>query len=312
MTDGFLCGWRVRSELHLPELTPWSGDDRSPDIAIRRGAVPDRLHDLVYDAHFLQIDRGGTCLLSIKNVASYLVKSPGNEVIFSPRPGASETEIRVFLLGSVVGFLCHQRALFPLHASCVAIGGKAAALCGPTGAGKSTAAVQLALRGHQLVADDICAIDAHATGGPRVLPAFPRLKLSSAALAAAKISHKGLEQDQLGKQNNYHYIPTDDFSITPLPLGGIFLLRTAQRDKPEENVQLLGSVEKIAALSTEVFRPQAGSALGRTQSLLMAQVAIAESTPIWRLVRRFDLSNMDRWLGQIEALTTEFTKSASR
>lgn len=304
MTDGFLCGWRVRSELHLPELAPWSGDDRPPDIAIRCGSVPDRLGELVQDGPFLQIDRRGTCLLTIKNVASYLVKSPGDEVIVSPWPRASEIEIRVFLLGSVLGFICHQRALFPLHASCVAIAGKAVALCGPIGAGKSTAAIQMTLRGHQLVADDVCVIDAHAAGGPRVLPAFPRLKLSCATLAASKIPYEGLEQDQLGKQNNYHYIPAADFSIAPLPLGGIFLLRTAERDVPEENVQLLRSVEKIAALSAEVFRPQAGSALGRTHSLLMAQVAIAETTPIWRLVRRFDLSNMDRWLGQIEALLT--------
>lgn len=304
MTDGFLCGWRVRSELHLPELAPWSGDDRPPDIAIRCGSVPDRLGELVQDGPFLQIDRHGTCLLTIQNVASYLVKSPGDEVIVSPRPGASEIEIRVFLLGSVLGFIYHQRALFPLHASCVAIAGKAVALCGPIGTGKSTAAIQMTLRGHQLVADDVCVIDAHAPGGPRVLPAFPRLKLSRATLAAAKIPHEGLEQDKLGKQNKYHYIAAADFSIAPLPLGGIFLLRTAEPDVPEENVQLSRSVEKIAALSAEVFRPQVGSALGRTHSLLMAEVAIAETTPIWRLVRRFDLSNMDRWLGQIEALLT--------
>ncbi|MFY9695329.1 MAG: hypothetical protein WA776_09005 [Xanthobacteraceae bacterium] len=176
MTDSFLCGWRVRSELHLPELAPWSGDDRTPDVVIRCGEVPDRLDDLVEDSPFLQIDRHGTCLLRLDNVAAYLVTGPG-EVIVAPRPGVGEAEIRVFLLSSVFGYLCHLRALFPLHASCVAINGKAAAFCGPSGAGKSTTAVQLALRGHRLLADDVCVIDAHAAGGPRVLPAFPRLKL---------------------------------------------------------------------------------------------------------------------------------------
>jgi hypothetical protein len=301
-TDGVLCGWRVRSDLHLPELVPWSGDDRPPDVVIRFGPVPNRLDDLVEDGRSLQIDRQGNCLLRIENVAAYLVKGGGDEVVISPEPGAAEGEIRVFLLGSVLGFLCHQRALFPLHASCVAIGGKAAALCGPTGAGKSTAAWQLALRDHRLVADDVCVIDAHAEEGPRVLPAFPRLKLSRDALAAFNVSRKGMELDRLGQQNNYHFISAKGFSAAPLPLGGIFLLRTARPATPEECVRLSRPVEKIAALGEEVFRRQTGSRLGRTRSLLAAQAAIADSTPIWRLSRRFDLSNMDRWLGTIEAL----------
>jgi hypothetical protein len=297
MTDGFLCGWRVRSELHLPELAPWFGDDRPSDVTIRIGPVTDRLDELVEDGPSLQIDRRGTCLLRIENVATYLVKGPGDEVI------AAAAEIRVFLLGSVLGFLCHQRALFPLHASCVAIGGKAALLCGPTGTGKSTAAVQLALRGHRFVADDVCVIDAQAAGGPRVLPAFPRLKLSQDTLSALDIPCERLEHDRLGQQNNYHYILAEAFPTTPVPLGGIFLLRTAGPGVPEECVQLSRLVEKIAALSEGVFRPQAGAALGRTHSLFVAQAAIAGSTPIWRLARRFDLSDMDRWLRQVEALS---------
>ncbi len=102
MTDSFLCGWRVRSELHLPELAPWSGDDRAPDVVIRFGEVPAGLDDLVEDQPFLQIDRRGRCLLRLDNVAAYLVTGPG-EVIVSPKPGVGDAEVRVFLLSSVFG-----------------------------------------------------------------------------------------------------------------------------------------------------------------------------------------------------------------
>jgi hypothetical protein len=302
MTDGFLCGWRVLSEPHLPELAPWAGHDRAPDIVIRYGRVPDRLDDLVDDGQFLQIDRRGTCLLRIESVAAYLVKGSGDEVIISPQPGAEEVEIRAFLLGSVLGFLCHQRGLFPLHASCVAVDGKAALFCGPRGAGKSTAAIQLIMRGHRLLADDVCAIDVHAAGAPLVLPAFPRLKLSQNTLSALNIPRDGLERDQLDQQNKYHYIPAEAFRAKPLPLGRIFLLRTAGPDMPDGCIQLERLVQKIAALGEEVFRPQTGAALGRTHSLLTAQALIAGSTPIWRITRRLDPLDMDRWLRQVEAL----------
>ena len=301
MTDSFLCGWRVRSELHLPELAPWSGDDRAPDVVIRFGDVPDRLDDLVEDGRFLQIDRHGTCLLRIENIATYLI-TPG-EIVVLPRPGAVDAEIRVFLLGSVFGFLCHQRGLFPLHASCVAIGGKAVALCGHSGAGKSTTALCLTLRGHRLIADDVCVIDVNnGAAVPRVLPAFPRLKLWEDTLAALGIDRHGLEWDRLGEQEKYHYLHSETFPTSPIPLGGVFLLHKAEPGAAEKTVRVSRPAEMIAALSDEVFRARAGNLLGRTQSLLAAQAAIAGSTPIWRLSRRFDLADRDRWLKQIETL----------
>jgi len=303
MTDNFLCGWRVRSELHLPELAPWSGDDRAPDVVIRFGEVPDRLDDLVEDGPFLQIDRRGACLLRIENIATYL--STPREIVVSPRAGAVDAEVRVFLLGSVFGFLCHQRGVFPLHASCVAIAGKAVALCGHSGAGKSTTALCLTLRGHRLIADDVCVIDVNGPGVPRVLPAFPRLKLWQDTLAALHIDKQGLEWDRLGEQEKYHYLRSEAFATSPIPLGGVFLLHKAEPGAVEETVLVSRPAEKIAAINDEVFRARAGNLLGRTQSLLAAQAAIAGSTPIWRISRRFDLTDRDRWLRQIETLVAE-------
>lgn len=299
MTDGYLCGWRVRSEIRLPELAPWSRDDRPPDIAIHFGAVPDRLDDAVFDRPELQIDRSGTCLLKIKNIANYLVKP--HKVTVAQSEGADEAEIRVFLLGSVFGFLCHQRGLFPLHASCVAIGGKAVALCGPTGAGKSTTAMHLAMRGHRLVADDVCVIEVTA-GSPRVLPAFPRLKLTQEAMSALKIPSEGYEWDRLGKLDKFHYTPTESFITESLPLGGILLLRRAEPIEPGGCLPLLRPVDKMTALRKQLFRPQAAAAMGSKESLLANQAAIAAVTPMWRIARHFDLAGMDPWLGQIEAL----------
>lgn len=297
MTDYFLCGWRVRSELGLPELAQWSGDDRAPDVIIRLGEVPERLDDPVEDGPFLQIDRSGLCLLRLDNVAAYLVNGP-NEVIIAPRPGAVETEIRVFLLGAVLGLLCHRRGLLPLRASCVAVDGKAVALCGPSGAGKSTAAAQLALRGHRVLGDDVCVVDAHAAGGPKVLPSYSRLKLWQDALEALKISRHGLERNRLG-QNKFHYT-AGAFATAAVPLSKILVLRVAWPGRPGESARLTQPAQKIAALNEELYRPQAAKALNRTAALLAAQATLAGSALIWRLTRSFDRSDMDQALAPIE------------
>ena len=38
--DYDLCGWRVASEIALPDLPHWAGDTRPPDVTIGIGDVP--------------------------------------------------------------------------------------------------------------------------------------------------------------------------------------------------------------------------------------------------------------------------------
>ena len=62
------------------------------------------------------------------------------------------------LMGPILGLLLRLRGLTCLHASAVAIGGRAVLFSGAGGAGKSTTAAMLARRGHAVLADDICVV----------------------------------------------------------------------------------------------------------------------------------------------------------
>ena len=70
-----------------------------------------------------------------------------------------------------------------LHASAVAVGGDAIALLGGLGRGKSTMAAALHVRAHQMVADDLTAIQMD-SAYPTVLPAFAQFKLWPDAVTA--------------------------------------------------------------------------------------------------------------------------------
>jgi len=62
-----------------------------------------------------------------------------------------------FLLEFVLGFVLRLRGVLCLHAAGVVIGGRAVALAGPAGIGKSTFAAMLGARGHEVVTDDVSA-----------------------------------------------------------------------------------------------------------------------------------------------------------
>ena len=81
-----------------------------------------------------------------------------------------------YLLGPVLGIVLRLRGATCLHGSAVEIDGNAALFVGPPGAGKSTTAAALALRGHPVLSDDIVALKEKADSFT-VLPAYPHLCL---------------------------------------------------------------------------------------------------------------------------------------
>jgi hypothetical protein len=93
-------------------------------------------------------------------------------------------DMATYLLGPILGFVLRLRGVTCLHASAVVAGEHAIALCGPPGAGKSTTAAALALRGCPVLSDDIVALDER---GSHIWahPGYPRLNVwpdSAAAL----------------------------------------------------------------------------------------------------------------------------------
>jgi hypothetical protein len=75
-----------------------------------------------------------------------------------------------------MGFVLRQRGTVTLHASSLAFHGRAIALVGEAGAGKSTTAAALALRGWPVLTEDVCAL-ADLGGHYQVLPGYPRVCL---------------------------------------------------------------------------------------------------------------------------------------
>lgn len=296
MTDRLLCGWRVRSTVALPELLEWQGDDRSPDLTVRLGEVDDSLPGGRTIGPWLQIDGTGTGLLQVPMVGRFLVQ-PSGDITIAPDPEASDAEIRLFLLGSVLGLVCHQRALLPLHASSVMIEGGAVAFCGPSGMGKSTLALRFARRGHAVVSDDVCVLD---TGSPaRVRPSFPRLKLWRDALEDAALSTEGLERNRRG-QDKFHFIEPQAGVREPVPLRALFLLRRAKSGEQEGIERLSTPLDILAALETDTFRMPIGRALGAEKALFQARSLIAGTVPVFTLRRQPD-APPERWLDAIAA-----------
>ncbi len=221
--------FRLRSEMPL-ELTPAGEADGRPLVEIRFGPVPETLPGSPPARFGIQAS-GDTVLLTVTGTARYLVRG-GCEIVVDPSPGGSERNVRLFLLGSALGILTHQRGLLPLHANAVIADGAAYAFGGHSGAGKSTLAAHFAREGYEVLCDDVCAISFADDGTPLAWPGLPRLKLW--ADAAEAFGHDSTLLDRAIEGLDKYHVPLADAGATrAVPFRRLYLLaRTEDGEAP--------------------------------------------------------------------------------
>lgn len=207
--------------------------------------------------------------LDYPTVAALVIRG-GREIAVAPRPGADPTSVRALLLGPALAVLLHQRGVLALHASSVRLAGGTVAFLGGSGWGKSTIAAALEHRGHDLVADDVTAVD------PRpdrvdVLPGFPQLKLWPEAAQALGIDPGALPlvvPDEEKRARRVAGTPAD----APLRLAAVFVLafgeparveRLAPREALIELVRHSFCAPRLAQLGAERHFLQCGEVVRR-------------------------------------------------
>ena len=267
------------SELELPELLSCEIAGKA-DVTIRIGDVPEHLDDSTADQPTFQ-SRPGQFLFSPVGIGRYLVLN-GNAIVVSPYPESAPGDVRLFLLGSCLGALLHQRGVLAVHASAVCLGDGAVLFAGPSGAGKSTLAAALLQRGHPLLADDVSAVVLTDDDGPVVLPSFPRTKLWSDAASKLGYATTGLRRIR-AHLDKYDVRTVDQFTTRRRPLRQIYRLTTSTSNRLAfESVE---PAERFGILLRNTYRGHylEGSDLLPPHFRLIA--TIANQVPITRIVR---------------------------
>jgi len=280
-----LFGLDLRSEIDLAGLAP-PVESATADVEIGFGSVPGEDSAPGYSA----IPEG--TLLSVAKVGRYLIRE-GRQIVIDPAPGASERNLRLFLLGSAIGALLHQRGLLPLHANAIDLGGRAVAFSGHSGAGKSTIAAWFHDRGHSILADDVCVIGFDEAGRALAYPGIPRLRLWREALEASGRDAGAYDRsfDDIDKYD----VPTGtDSRLEPLHLAAIYLLRRAEGEEGgNAAIDRLTGVDAIETLMSNTYRGGYLKTIGRTGEHLAACLRVARAVPVFRAQRLWGFERFD-------------------
>lgn len=145
----------------------------------------------------------------ISNIGKFRITN-GSQIEVHPEPECTEAHLGVFLMGSCMGAVLHQRGFLPIHGSCITDGKKSILLTGDSGAGKSTLASEFLSHGWRLLTDDVSAVyDIHEI--PKVQASYPSQKLWQDSLKQYRHSQKDIHSLYFHEEREKFGVNVEDF-----------------------------------------------------------------------------------------------------
>ncbi|MEZ4585795.1 MAG: GTPase [Gemmatimonadales bacterium] len=270
---------RTVSDLPLPDW-PFADSDGDADLIISRTSLDGPPVDGPRHTARWQV-QPGRLGLAVQGVGRYRVADPGVLEV-DPEPNAAAEDVLLYLTGAAMSAVLHLRGRYPLHASAVAIDGRAVAIAGRSGAGKSTLVATLVGRGAEFVTDDVCVTTELSDGRHGIWPGPARAKLDQRSLRAVESAGRDLAPAG-GNRGKYHLpLGVDRGRPAPIPLRGVYLLAD---DEGPVRLEVLQGVEAVTTLMQETYFAEYAGALGAGERCFRAAGALARTVQVARLLR---------------------------
>jgi hypothetical protein len=281
-------GLRIASKRPIPALAmrehSFAG---APDVEIREGEVPvpDKLDNI--DGIKVNV-QGDRYFLDIEECGRFQVTG-GREIVVEPDPRATPEQVNLFLLGSVLGTLLHQRGILPFHCNAVEVDGVAFLFCGDSGAGKSTLAAHFVDRGFRLLTDDLCALHFPPDGGILAAPGIARLKLWQDTLKQFGRSATGLKLVPW-YDDKFELALTGERLEEPLEVAGLYHLRVAENGH-SPGIHRLRGIKAANAVTANIYRRRLADLAGAAPFYLTATARMIEQVPIFTMNRHWGFAH---------------------
>jgi hypothetical protein len=293
------CGLSIASDTPIPGLRPMPiGADADLTISMCGGSERDKGFEAKSSWYVsseldsrgrpeMTIEKGDAGYwLTYNDAVTFLVEGAGARVSGHWSAPLSAADAAGYLAGSVLAFVLRLRGAVPLHASAVAVDGRALLFIGEPWAGKSSTAAAFSTLGYPVFADDIVRIDVDA--GHRdafAHPGHPGLGLwaDSAAALFGEPSDEDAVDHEYQKRVLDPQGSSSRFEARPVPIGAIYLL--GERLRGASAAPSIEPVPPSASLVALVRHTFGGSYLDRAMRAREFDVLcrLAERVPVREL-----------------------------
>jgi len=218
----------------------------------------------------------GTTYLRWPRLFEFRVDATGAEIRGRKLGRASLESFHTYLLGQVLSFALLKQGIEQLHATVVAFEGRALALTGDCGRGKSTLAAALLRQGGKLLVDDMLVLKSNGRG-LLAMPGPPRLKLLPDSARQARLrAGNALPMNPLVAKKIF---PIRDAQTEPVPLEHLYVLAAPHARAKHIAVRRCAPAAACAQVIAAAYNLDMAIA-GRSANQLRWAAGIADAVPV--------------------------------
>ncbi|MBF0406663.1 MAG: hypothetical protein HQM10_04870 [Candidatus Riflebacteria bacterium] len=272
-------GLIIRSEIEFSKLLP-AAENSLVDVEIQCGEIPEITWNMQSAGIRYEVAHG-QLLIKVDNIADYYL-SNGKNITIRPLKGVNEKEIFLFLFGTVFPALLQQRGKLVLHGAGIVINGKAVAICGKSGVGKSALTMAFLKNGYSVISDEhfVCSFPEKTL--PTALAGFPQISIWKDIMEKYLKYHyhflkvrNNIEKYCLDLENKYE--------SKPVYIRAILFLETHKENYSE--LRLLNGSSKIEFAIKHTYGFNFIKGLGLQEENFLKCASITNSVPMYQLKR---------------------------
>lgn len=263
------------------------------DICITKGKVPEELENPAYKNTFISYKQG-CVLLKIKGCAKFLINN-GSEIIIDAEENAKVGDLATYTFGTAFGTLLYQRGILALHGSAIRTPKGAVIFSGQKGAGKSTTASALALRGWEYISDDVCAVHLE-NSKPVLYPGLSKAKLLKDSYA--KLTGTQPAEPPISPFLSKYGLSFKN-SMDSAPLHSICEITIADTGNNPYYEKICGP-SKLTCVLEQVYRPSIHEMVEKLSNRFQMYTQTADKTNCIRIFRPLSFDKFESYIQMIE------------
>lgn len=218
------------------------------DVSIEFADSIPSIEPVTYSDQFSQLNQR-QFFLHVPQLADFYVEA-GHKVLLSNVSTSDPHGIELYLNGTVLGIILHQRKILALHASGFQLQKKTILVCGESGFGKSSLTATAVTRfGAGFLADDIAALERKEFWYVKLLS--DRIKLWEDTVEKLNLKREGLETIRTGVAKFIHH----EKQVTePTPLSALFFIEKTKN--PGISIVPVTGSSKFQLLHEHIYRKE--------------------------------------------------------
>ena len=255
-----------------------------------------------------------------RNSFAYFVVYRSGKMVIQNNSDSEILFLLQFVLGYGISVFAHLKEMVALHCGAVSINGKAVAITGASGAGKSTVTTELLADGAKMLSDDVIAVGylQEEEGQAYAFPAFPQQKLCRDAALQRGYSLEDLiyidpEKDKFAVDRR------EIFESNPQRFHSLFMLQWY--DNENESYKALNNqvqckkiegFQKVSVIVNSLFLGMMLDAIGLPAEQFQLCVDLASDVNIYLIQRPKGVDTMEQVKQIIYQMIGEYVEYEKR